>query len=262
MFNQRSLSLAAGILVLAGCGYAKAATITYVGSQTNADVTAYNSPYLSDGYELFATSPTGTGPNGSFKQNGFANAGNTLKSLPSYVGTLTAGAPATNYGSAAGYGFPTIDDPTSAAGGTVESGLQATYTAGPNDTGNVLNAPLTGTVPSVFYVSLLSINTNNANLGLSDGSASANVNISAAQSSVNTLYTFQVSGAASGDTLTEFATASADTSGGQHGGVTGEIDSGGVLFSSTIPAVPEPATVGIAGLGLGMLLLRRRRKLV
>ena len=130
-----------------------------------------------------------------------------------------------------------------------------TTTAATANLATFTTGTLTGNTYSVY---VLFGNTNlqavqDASIGLSiNGGAFTTVNVTDAQNTDNFLR-FDITGAASGDTLTIDATATATAVGGGNG----RPYIGGVTFTAP---VPEPATwvAGAFCLGVGSIALRRR----
>ncbi len=279
MINRHGLTVAAAIAAFAACGMAQATVVTYLGSvnsATTSGLTAPGSSYLNNGYELFSVSPVGT-TSGNYSQSttggSFLNMTNlgatgaetrgvvTSSSLPSYVSGLSDpnyGNTAINEATASGYGYATVDNPASTTGAQIETGVQLSYLPGTAlvGTAKIFNINLSPTsTPTTFDVSVLLTASNDQTITLGDGAATASATVASTRDPV--LYNFQVAGANAGDILNVIGTSSGT---GTFGGAKNSVDAAGVLFSNAVTAVPEPATLGIFGLGAGLLLLSRKRR--
>lgn len=235
---------------------APAASISYFGDVISAGptVTAGTSPYLANGYELFYT--TNTVPSGA--------GGVTLTSLPTYVSTVSflTG----NVGAQGNYtstGDSVIDNPT---GGTTHAGLQYSFNTTTTDN-TVLGVTLTGTVPGTFYIGYLTnadtfsgdyptelhfAITAGPDTGADSGQITTAYGIHGASALTGQLdlYTFQVSGATSGDVIT-ISGANSTSNGGHY-----LVVSNGLLFATQ--AVPEPPAALLLG-GAALVLLPATR---
>lgn len=253
MRGKSRLAVAAAAI----CGasvVSRAAVVTYVGEQTNTGGTwrtsnlgtnAYSvNPdgyYGNDGYILYNTTPTGT-VTGS---NGPSAHGTDISLKPSYVSAITK----TQDSGAQGYGYPTIQNPTTTPGATpttLESGTLG------SSGGTLFTVTLTGTVPASFRVGVITgapgTTYDSSSVTLSDTGTGGSA--SAPESSANgrlDMYFFNVTGAAAGDVL-------------NFGGTVGGTGTAGFneITGASFDSVPEPATIGILGMSALGLLVRRR----
>jgi hypothetical protein len=262
-------AIAASVLFVSAQPWSRAAIISYIGEAANVGAAA-TTTYDANGYDLYATTPVGTNTRTYDPGDGPFGTGTRLTQLPSFVSSITAPA---NNASASGYIFyATIDNP---AGGQVEAGLTFAIASTPGVQNDVVSINLGSNVPTVFDIGFLvnisgidvlnpsgvaadypdDIRLRQAN-GTGDSglitTSKATADFGAAD-----VYFFQVSGAASGDTLTFSAIQNSQNVGdGNY-----HTDLAGVLFPSA-DSVPEPASVGaLAIFGCGLLTRRRRRSL-
>jgi hypothetical protein len=168
--------------------------------------------------------------------------------------------------SASGFSYATIDNP---AGGTVEAGYTFHTAFSPGVQADLLTITVGAGSPSSFVVGFLT----NVTIGtLADYPDQLRLRQSAGIGSGDTglitmakndkgnvdVYFFRITGAVSGDQFTFSAVEdTVNPSGPQY-----HATAAGLLFStSTVPAVPEPSSAALAGLGsLGLLYYFRRRR--
>ncbi len=263
--------------IIGSAGYG-AAGYVFFGTDVPSNVTY--------GYTETGTAPTAVDVNYSYDTGNIA----TLQSLPSWLTTTTStgtvgnismdpGLTAANYFTAAAYGYPAIS-----IIGQPAAGSYPTNQTPPITTGSLLqsgeggvNGTTVGTLYKLFDIALGAGTPSDFRLGLmtpqgydassqlqvSDGSASASVNIDPAQNLG--YYIFNISGAVAGDTLVISAATSPTVAGGYftHNPYGTSTDLVGMTFDVPATSTPEPASVAFAGIGgiAALMLVRRSRRL-
>jgi hypothetical protein len=257
MFGKNPWAFAACGIVFSSLGLvepSRGAIISFAGEAAKVGA-AGTVTYGTDGYDLYATTPTGTTtPTTSSAAFG---AGTRLMKLPGFVSSVTA---PPSVGSAGGFGYATIDNP---AGGTVESGVTYVITSSPTQN-DILKVSIGSGAPAQFDIGYLTSQDQNVavqydyptslRLRQTNGSASGDSGLIATNPTGNgniDFYFFRVSGAAAGDVYTF----SRIESNANPGDSMYHITAGGLVFTQS---VPEPASLAIVAIG-GISFLSRRR---
>ena len=247
-----SLAVAAVLAIGAGAGAAKAGAITYqstltelntepAGSATEESPEGYN-PFVGvDGYSLFGISPSYT-------------------SLPSYVATITT--LVSPYGGNSNYA--NIDSPTNTAGPDIGTGTLYVNGEAPGHNSNMFTFTLgASNIPANLQIGFMVDNTDtyasNIVLTLSDSANSASAVLADGNRQPDWYY-FDITGAAP-DTVYTVNMANTDVISSYN------LQIGGITFAQPAApaAVPQPASMGLLGLGglgciaLGLIARRRMR---
>jgi hypothetical protein len=239
------------VLWAGACLSTTAATISYLGVQTDVEAYGDDSPGWRTATTLKSYDPDGDQILGT---DGYRLFPSNVSSLPSYV-TGLSGAPGVSGWPGSG-GYALVDNP--AGGADIVSGVYYFNGISGGESRDMFSFTLGGTIPAVFVVHLMAGASDNANTTANtsfhllqtsggSGTASAVQEASSANFSGPDWYSFQISGATAGDVFT--LRISNDGLNGQN------LQVGGIAFDT----VPEPSGAAHAlGLVAFCLILRRR----
>ncbi|MGC8559105.1 MAG: PEP-CTERM sorting domain-containing protein [Phycisphaerae bacterium] len=234
------------------------------------------------GFTETGTAPTADDVNYSFNSGNIA----TLQSLPSWLTTTTSSGTvgnismdpslaSSNYFVAAAYGYPAIHISGQPYAGSYPVANNYANTGDAIQTGEGgENGTTAGTLYKLFDISLGTGTPSSFKLGViapqgydalsqlqvSDGSDSYSVNIDPNQNLG--FYFFNVTGAQAGDTIVVSAAASPSVTGYfTHNPYGTSTDLVGMTFDANATQTPEPASMGLLGLGGAAALMLARRRL-